>query len=257
MNQAARQNRSRLRSRRGPKVIGAMVWLTLASLVAAPAASASGGGPKIGGLWLLDEGSGQVAREWSGNANNGTLGSTASVDANDPTWIPGAYRGTKALSFGGDDFVSVPNSPSLESARVTVGAVVRSSSPGPFRYVASKGALQCQTASYGLYTGASGGLSFYVSDGLSYTLSPDAGVNVWDGRWHLVAGTFDGATVRLYVDGSQVGTGSPSTIVTNYGMPDENRFFIGAYGGPCPTPLGFVGDIEAVGVLQDVVNWHP
>ena len=31
-----------------------------------------------------------------------------------------------------------------------------------------------------------------------------------DGNWHAVAGTFDGQTVRLYVDGTEVGHGSPA-----------------------------------------------
>jgi hypothetical protein len=122
--------------------------------------------------------------------------------------------------------------------------------------VVSKGALQCEAASYGLYTGANGGLSFYISNGMSFTLSPDAGADVWDGRWHVVSGSFDGTTVRLHVDGEEVGSGSPSTVTTTYGLP-EDRFFIGDYRGFCGTPLGFVGDIDAVAVLQDVVNWRP
>ena len=41
----------------------------------------------VGGLWLLDEGSGQVANDLSFNGNRGMLGTTAGVDANDPTWV--------------------------------------------------------------------------------------------------------------------------------------------------------------------------
>lgn len=39
------------------------------------------------GYWRLDEGSGQVAHDFSGHGNNGQLGSTPSVDASDPTWL--------------------------------------------------------------------------------------------------------------------------------------------------------------------------
>lgn len=231
----------------------AIALATVVALTAAPAGAIS-----VGGLWLFDEGSGQVVKDRSGNANTGTLGSTPAADANDPVWIPGAWRKTSALRFGGDDFVAVADSPSLESARITVGAVVRATgSPGAYRYVASKGALACEVASYGLYTGVGGGLVFYVSDGTRYTTSPDAGQVLWDGRWHLVYGTFDGAMVRLFVDGAQVGAGSASTVTIRYGMPDTDTFFVGGYGGPCPTPLGFVGDVDAAGVLQDVVNWRP
>ena len=57
-------------------------------------------------------------------------------------------------------------------------------------------------SSYALYTGSNGGLRFYVSDGgAGASLSPAAGPELWDGQWHAVAGTFDGQTVRFYLDG--------------------------------------------------------
>src|SRR5579862_7158444 len=84
-----------------------------------------------------------------------------------------------------------------------------------------QGRLRMRDGALCLYTGPSGGLVFHVSNGAySYTLSPDAGAAVWDGKWHLVVGTFDGTTVGLNVDGRQVGTGSPSTITVGYGLPD-------------------------------------
>lgn len=39
------------------------------------------------GYWRLDDGSGQTAHDASGNGNDGQLGSTNGVDADDPTWI--------------------------------------------------------------------------------------------------------------------------------------------------------------------------
>jgi hypothetical protein len=61
----------------------------------------------------MNEGSGQVVRDWSGHGNNGTLGDSAAVDSHDPSWIPGVFAGS-ALRFGGDDYVSIPDSSSLE-----------------------------------------------------------------------------------------------------------------------------------------------
>jgi len=246
-----------VRSRHRARAVGATVAMTIFCLVASAAAAA--GGVRLGGLWLLNEGAGQVAHDSSGNRHHGTLGSTPSADDNDPRWIPGPVRGVGALRFDGNDFVSVADSPTLESKRITVGALVRATgSPGSYRYVASKGVFLCDAASYGLYSGPNGGLIFYISNGSSFTLSPDAGATVWDGRWHVVAGTFDGAAVRLYVDGVEVGAGSASTLVTRYGSPDDDRFYIGDYGGgSCGAAPGFLGDIGAVGVLSDVVKWHP
>lgn len=213
-------------------------------------ASVPGSGSIFGGAWSFAQGFGQVVPDLSGHGLNATLGSAP----NNPTWIRGAFLGLPALHFNGDDFLTVPDAPSLDSQQVTVGAIVRAgSSPGTARYIAAKGAIQCFNASYGLYTGTSGGLSFYISDGVnSFTVSPDAGTGIWNGQWHVVVGTYDGSTVRLYVDGRQVGTGTPSTTTIDYGLPDSNQFAMGDYLGPCPNAMGFVGDMAGVAVKQSV-----
>lgn len=230
------------------------VALALASTATALLTPAADAAPPrdLAGLWRLNEGSGQVAGDSSRSGNPGTLGSTTGVDGEDPTWLPlPGPRGLApaALGFDGGDYVRVANAPSLEPDGVTVVARVRSTGPGSFRYVLAKGALSCLTASYGLYTGQSGGLSFYVSDGQDYTLSADAGPRVWDGQWHTVVGGFDGHSVRLFVDGTQVGTGVPTTAPIGYGLPDSADLFIGDYAGPCGSPLGFVGDVDAVALV--------
>lgn len=221
---------------------------TLAVVLAAPPASAAS---DLAGLWLLNEGSGQVARDLSLSGNRGQLGSTSVADAQDPSWIslPSVFFRRSALRFSGSQRVQMTNAPSLEPDGVTVLARVRGTAGGAYRYVASKGALSCETASYGLYTGAAGGLRFYVSDGRTYTLSDDAGTAVWDGRWHTVVGAFDGTSVRLWVDGAEVGTAVPATLSIGYGLPDSQDFFLGDYAGPCGSPLGFVGDIDAAALI--------
>lgn len=203
-------------------------------------------------LWLFDEGSGQVLKDSKGNNTKGVLGSTPGTDANDPSWVAGAVGGSSALSFDGDDFVDVRDSTTLESDAVTLAAVVRADrSPGAYRYVAGKGAAECKVASYALYTGPAGGLAFYISDGRTFTLSPDAGAGIWNGRWHTVVGTYDGSTVRLYVDGQEVGTGSPTRLSIVYGLSTSQGFSIGAYRGGCT--LYFRGEIDGVAVLRQAV----
>ena len=75
---------------------------------------------------------------------------------------------------------------------------------------------------------------FYVARnrGLSYTRSPDGGHRRVERNWHLVVGTYDGSSVRLYVDGSQVGNGTAHTGPIDYDFPD-NDLFIGHY-NTCP-----------------------
>jgi hypothetical protein len=154
----------------------------------------------------------------------------------------------QAFHFATQGFVAAAPSATLQSVNVTAAAWVRSATtPGPFAYILSQGASACDFASYALYTGANGGLQFYASDGNSPTLSADAGASVWDGNWHFVLGTLDGATPRLYVDGVEVGTGVPAVNPINYQYPSTS-FAIGAYRGTCD--LRFTGDIDDVQIYS-------
>lgn len=215
----------------------------------APAGAAS---YDLAGLWLLNEGGGQRAGDLSGHGNHGQLGSTPSADAHDPSWVALPrllFLKRAALRFDGDDYVTVPDAPALEPDGVTVAARVRaSSSPGTHRYVLAKGVLSCETASYGLYTGGEGTMRFYVSDGSRYTLSPAATTNLWDGAWHTVVGSYDGANVTLWVDGAKVGS-TPASTPIGYGLPQSDALYLGDYGGDCAQPFGFIGDVDAVALV--------
>jgi hypothetical protein len=195
----------------------------------------------LGSLWHFDESSGAIAADSSDNANNGTITGA--------TRISGKF--SRGLHFDGvDDKVSVPRSSSLEPERVTAEAWLRApSSPGPYKHIMSQGASDCGSASYGLYTGGNGGLIFYIAQSSpTFALSPDAGAGVWNGAWHHVAGTFDGSTVRLYVDGVEVGSGTPTALTIGYpfNLPDG---YIGGFGTDCISPitgqnLNYAGDID-------------
>jgi hypothetical protein len=199
------------------------------------------------GVWGLNEGAGTIAHDTSlpPHHNDGTVSGGAA-------WLKGRFW--DALSFNGAaSAVTVRDQSVLEPQQVTVSAWVKaSSSPGDFMYAVAKGGNNCSASSYGLYTGANGGLEFYTSsnNGLSFTLSPDAGTGVWDGNWHSAIGTFDGSTVRLYIDGKQVGSGTPDTSPIAYGLPTSNDLMIGNYPA-CPSiPEGFTGSIDEVKVFN-------
>ena len=223
-----------------------MVGLAVAGLltVAAPA----GADVLPVGVWPLNEGKGTVANDYSGHHNNGSLEGLAAVDA------AGASR-AGSPSTAAPPPCRCPTAPSLEPATVSVSAWVDSSaSPGIYRYVVAKGANGCSAASYGLYTGSNGGLEFYVStnNGLSWTVSPDAGQGVWNGQWHNVVGTYDGSSVRLYVDGQQVGSGTPDTAPIAYGLPTSNNLAIGDY--PWCPQSDFSGSIDEVKVFNRALD---
>jgi hypothetical protein len=132
--------------------------------------------------------------------NNGTLGEVLD-------FVPG--RTGQASSFAEHGFVQAGPSSSLQPANITAMAWVRHLGfPGQNNYLLSQGGEACVAASYALQTGTQN-LTFYVFDGSNYWSSPDAGPGVWDGNWHLVAGTYDGQTVRLLLMASKSATELP------------------------------------------------
>ena len=201
---------------------GFLIALTGAAVLATSAPAGAATGPVA--HWRFDEGAGSTAADATGNGNVGTVAGGA-------TWIAGKRNG--ALAFDGSTgVVRVPSSPSLEPQSVTVSAWVRhGGSPGDFKYILGKGALACLSASYGLYTGPDGGLAFYVADGTDFSRSPDAGSAVWDGAWHHVAGTFDGASLRLFVDGTEIASGTPRTTPITYTSQSASDLLLGDYAG--------------------------
>jgi hypothetical protein len=226
-----------------PRIPALALVLTLVAL-AAPASASAGDWPLVG-WWPLNEGRGQTAYDWSGKGNHGQLGSTAGVDANDPSWIKGRWWGS-ALNFGGDDFIRIPASPALAPQQLTVSLWFRGNgSPGSYKYLMAKGGDQCVAASYGIETGWNGGLWFYVWDGRFQYGSGMADQSVWDGKWHHAAGTWDGTLSKLYIDGKQIGEGSSAPGSIDYSLPEEATT-IGGYRGTCE--LLFTGDLDNVKV---------
>jgi Concanavalin A-like lectin/glucanases superfamily len=218
----------------------AALVLVLATLgwCAAPASASS----SVVAHWSFDEGSGQQAADTGPTGVHGQLGASGGADSADPDWVAG-HSGGRALSFAGDQYVAVPDTAALEPQHIAVDTWVRrAGSPGRWRYVLSKGSVNCDRSSYGLYSGWSGGLSFYVASATHYTISPEAPASViWDGAWHHVIGAYDGARVQLWIDGAQVGGGTARTGAIAYGI-GSNGVYIGTYRGSCE--LGFKGDID-------------
>jgi hypothetical protein len=214
-------------------------------------ATASAADFPLRGWWPLNEGKGQTVRDWSGNRNHGYLGSTPQADANDPAWTKGIFFGS-ALNFGGDDYVTIADSPTLEPQTLTVSAWVKApTSPGPFTYIVAKGARDCTAASYALHTSWHGGIQFYVWNGSAQLNSAWRDASIWNGKWHHVAGTYDGRLTKLFVDGKDMGEGSSAADPIDYETEPNGNGTIGAYLGTCD--LMFTGDIDEVHVWSQAL----
>jgi hypothetical protein len=225
-------------------LIGVLATIAVMGIASASASADTG----VVGLWHLNENGGLLASDSSGLANNGTLSGEVS-------WVPGVSG--SGLSFDdtsgtNDGSVDVAASSSLEPANITVQAWVRrTGSPGNFKYIVDNGYSGCIAGSYGLYSGPNGGMVFYVSapgsGGPNYAQSPDAGTGVWDGNWHLITGTYDGSLLRLYVDGTEVGSGTPWTQPIGYGLTNNDLFF-GSY-------MGCKG-LDYPGAVDEIEIWN-
>lgn len=155
-------------------------------------------------------------------------------------------RNGQAFFFvGDDDYVRVPNSPTLEPIHISVEAWVKYDDGGPnSSYLVAKGQDANDQASYGFYLGD--GLSFFVFDGQdSYAASPANGI-IYDGEWHHLVGTYDGNAVRLYVDGAEIGEGTPASFPIGYNLSYSNDLFIGAGNDQ----LNFAGLIDDVSIFS-------
>ncbi len=172
-------------------------------------------GPRRAGLvaaYSFNETSGATVTDLSGNNNTGTLGSTVARTAQ------GRFGG--ALLFNGDSFVTIPNSASLAlTTGMTLEAWVFPTASTGLETALMK--EQPGGLVYALYASSSASRPMvYFNTGPStnrhrYLTGPAAlPLNTWS---HLAA-TYDGVTLRLYVNGAQVSS-QPHTgsLVTSTG----------------------------------------
>jgi hypothetical protein len=224
--------------------------VTLAAVVSAFGAPVAGGAtdPDLGGEWHLDaliSGSPATTPDSSGKGHD--LSATSGLIG-----VAGHFGGAFDFSHGGT--LRTTAQASLEPQRITVMAWVKSSgSPGTSKYVVNQGSnAGCTASSYALESNY-GGLVFFVWDGNGFvSKSPDAGTGIWDGQWHAVAGTYDGSTVRLYVDGQEVGSGNAAPPTINYTLGGSTDFTVGT--ASCSDGYHYPGAIDEVRVYDRTLS---
>ena len=152
--------------------------------------------PNLVGWWKLDEGSGNIALDWSGHDNHGEL-------RGGPQWVSG-YDGI-ALEFdGSDDYVNFSNTSgwaSGTSARSMCGWGKTDTIAGGWRWIAAYGSPGTSQA---MFIGINGADLYGGGYGDDVFQSNFLEVGVW----HHICLTYDGTTARLYADGINVATES-------------------------------------------------
>ncbi len=222
--------------------------VAVAALVIAPGFAA--GAEPLRGQWHLEDPGCTVAPCLYPDSSGNGLTATSTLG---PLTVPGRFGNAQRLPEKGY-YLNAGDQPLLKPDKVTVVAWVRSNEiPGTVEAVVNQGAQAgCSFSSYSLYTGGSAqasGLRFYIYNGTSLFVTPPASNTMWDGNWHMVAGAFDGAAVRLYVDGQEVGS-APASGSIGYGLSANNDFIIGNYADPfaCSESTNFAGWVDEVRV---------
>ncbi len=106
-----------------------------------------------------------------------------------------------ALNFDGTDFISIPNTGTINitNANITVSAWLNGGAQETYDYIISADDGNGNKG-WALYTGAQAEIRFWVAvGGVAYVTSN--GGNIWNSAWHHVVGTYNGSDVALFVDG--------------------------------------------------------
>ena len=170
------------------------------------------------GYWRFDEGSGGTAHDSSGNGKDGTISGAA--------WYAGGWDGW-CLDFDGDNDVVELGAFDVVGPGITLAAWIK---PDDFdtygARIISKGNEQSNNSHWWMLStiGISGGQSLRfrlkTTDGGGTTmLIPSSGTMV-TGEWQHAAAVWDGGVMRIYLDGTEIGTASKggSAVATNAGV---------------------------------------
>ncbi|HVR83279.1 MAG TPA: LamG-like jellyroll fold domain-containing protein, partial [Planctomycetota bacterium] len=197
--------------------------------------TSSGTLPPTAAAYAFDEGSGTTTRDSSGNGNTGTL-------VNSPAWTSGEYG--SALGFGNGSYVTVPNSSSLNisGAAFSVSFFANITNSGGDQVLIDKPwdptSYPVPYYQYGVEFGSSSGtFDFFLGDASGgvhkHSMSGPLGV------WTHIAFTFDGSTVKGYVNGSLA-------------LSVADSFSMVARGNPLRIGLDHTGGQPTLGKLDNI-----
>jgi hypothetical protein len=168
--------------------------------------------PTLVGWWKLDEGIGTSVLDSSSYHNDSNQTSTPLL------WVT-AGRINGALEFNGtSDFVEFARSPSLDLTDVlsmTLWVKTTSAANGVAKALLMKGEF-----TYGMRITEANDLEFRIFSG-GYVSIVTPVTSAFDGVWHHLAGVYDGAALKLYVDGQLKASAAHTGVINK-----DNNYYV-------------------------------
>jgi prepilin-type N-terminal cleavage/methylation domain-containing protein len=175
------------------------------------------------GYWTFDEGAGTVAKDSSGNGNDGTWQAGSSYTSGKV----GPYAG----NFTGSNYVTAPR-------------VLPTSSSTPFTF--SAWTFLTGSSVYETIIGTAGSLAQISFMSAAPCIAEDGGggffycsTAISKSVWHHIVGVYDGANASLYVDGILMLVPQAHVFIANHGAA-----LIGTYSGGSELMTGLIDDVR-------------
>ncbi len=180
------------------------------------------------GYWSMEDGHGSSVTDFSGSRNHGTTSGIANPPTSSSGWTTSGKIG-QALNFDGtNDYVDLGTKSSLNlTTTLSISGWVNRSNTG--KYMIPLARRNSSNLQYQL-TWVRNGEGTHndkvrLDLGLGGSITSFNSTNAHtDTGWHHIAGTYDGANVKLYFDGALDGTTAETRSIDSYSIPNEIGF---------------------------------
>lgn len=157
------------------------------------------------GVWMFDEGEGDVAGDSSENGLDGQI-------MNGAKWAEGKFGDALELD-GIDDYVDLGTDERLKPQRLTIMAWFNTRKLDGYGHIFQTGNDWDDMAGIVFRVHQDGFFQSGLTQGPGNTVSWVNGPALKDNTWYHVALTFDGTSIILYIDGVNVASGAGTQIL--------------------------------------------
>jgi hypothetical protein len=202
------------------------------------------------GYYPLNEGTGTIAHDMSGNGHDGTLYSGI-------TWISPGYLGGGVNDNGtADSRIQLGTwNPAEGTGQLSLVMWIRwAGGGGTYQGLLGKRNTWPGTTMFQFQVRPENGGTFRLETGSYAIVSPNNTLNPLVHTWVHVAATFDGTTARLYLNGKQVASGAYAFTMAGTGSMMGIGSVTGGGAGLDGHDQTFLGDMDEVGIFNRTLS---